>query len=109
MLKRELVQQKTKNDNIKTVKNLNLWGQNLSDVNLIKDMINLEILSLSVNQISSLSSFENCTKLRELYLRKNNISQLSELSHLSNLTNLRKLNLSENPISFLEGYRANIV
>ena len=49
MLKRELIQHKSKNDNIRTVKNLNLWGQNLSDISIMKDMVNLEILSLSVN------------------------------------------------------------
>lgn len=40
----------------------------------MKDMISLEILSLSVNQISSLSALENCVKLKELHVRKNNIS-----------------------------------
>lgn len=38
--------------------------------------------SFSVNQISTLADFEDCERLQELYLRKNNIPDLSELAYL---------------------------
>ena len=56
------------------MKSLNLWGQDLSDVSLLTQMCAVEVLSLSVNNISSLKDFSSCHKLQELYLRKNEVS-----------------------------------
>lgn len=39
-------------------------------ISIIRQMPNLEVLSLSVNKISTLADFAHCPKLRELYLRK---------------------------------------
>jgi Leucine-rich repeat (LRR) protein len=36
----------------------------------------LEVLSLSVNNISTLRDVQNCYNLKELYLRKNTISDI---------------------------------
>ena len=36
----------------------------------------------SVNKISSLADFEDCHKLQELYLRKNNIKDINDLVYL---------------------------
>ncbi len=36
------------------VKSLNCWGQDLADVSILSQMPNVEVLSLSVNQISTL-------------------------------------------------------
>jgi Leucine-rich repeat (LRR) protein len=69
----ELVQQKCKTSNLSMIKNLNLCGTYLEDVSLLNTMTNLEVLSLSVNCIKTLSAFSNLSKLQELYLRKNSI------------------------------------
>ena len=45
----------------------------------------LEMLSLSVNQLSTLRPFARCAKLTELHLRKNEIADLDELRHLVGL------------------------
>ena len=55
---------KTRVDNLKHVKNLNLWGNDLVDVSLLQQMPNVEVLSLSVNKINSLQDFGHCTKLQ---------------------------------------------
>jgi len=55
------------------VRNLNLWGTDLTDVSILSRMLNVEVLSLSVNKISSLRDFAACPKLQELYLRKNEV------------------------------------
>lgn len=60
----DLVFNKTKSDNLQTIKNLNLWGNELEDLQLIERMPNLEVISLSVNKISSLRDFANCNKLQ---------------------------------------------
>ena len=112
------------------MKSLNLWGQDLSDVSLLTQMCAVEVLSLSVNNISSLKDFSSCHKLQELYLRKNEVSFLadhnayrlqplalyafvqipdvSEVSHLANLQDLRVLWLSDNPCAQNPDYRAKV-
>ncbi|KAK6061131.1 leucine Rich repeat-containing domain protein, partial [Cooperia oncophora] len=45
-------------------------------------MVNIEVLSLSVNRVETLQPLRNCTRLVELYLRKNNIESLTELEYL---------------------------
>ena len=67
----ELIQMKCKTDKLGSIKNLNLWGNDLDDISIIKDMPNIEICSLSLNKIFSLKDFSTCKKLIELYLRKN--------------------------------------
>lgn len=44
--------------------------------------ISLFSVPFSVNQISTLADFEDCERLQELYLRKNNIPDLSELAYI---------------------------
>lgn len=51
----------------------------------------------SVNRISGLSDFEDCHKLQELYLRKNNIQDINDLVYLQGLKHLKNLWLEENP------------
>jgi Leucine-rich repeat (LRR) protein len=72
-------------------------------------MPNLEVVSLSVNKISTLQPFSQCFKIQELYLRKNLVSDLSEITHLVNLKNLRVLWLSDNPCSADQYYRPTII
>ena len=51
-------------------------------MSILSRAVNVEILSLSVNKVSSLAAFRECRRLRELYLRKNCIASLKELVHL---------------------------
>ncbi|KAF5905167.1 protein C21orf2 [Clarias magur] len=60
-------------------------------------MPNVEVLTLSANNISSLEHLANCQHLTELYLRRNDIHNVSELSYLKNLACLKVLWLAENP------------
>ena len=105
----DLISAKTRCDNLLLIKNLNLWGNEIEDIRLLRQMPNIEILSLSVNRISSLKEFANCKKLQELYLRKNNISDLEELRYLIDLPDLRILWLLDNPCSEQENYREIVI
>ncbi|XP_030608148.1 cilia and flagella associated protein 410 isoform X1 [Archocentrus centrarchus] len=96
-LTRKLVLAKAKASDLESVKKLNCWGCNLTDISIFTQMPNIEVLTLSVNGILSLSPLAGCLCLSELYLRKNMIPSLSELSHLRPLTRLRVLWLAENP------------
>jgi len=91
------------------VKNINLWGCKLQDVSILKEMPNVEIVSLSVNSIDSLKYFACCSKLKELYLRKNNISELQEVESLCHLEHLRVLWLCDNPCVGDTQYRKYVI
>ncbi|XP_017276335.1 cilia and flagella associated protein 410 [Kryptolebias marmoratus] len=96
-LTRKLVLAKAKASDLESVKKLNCWGCNLTDISIFTQMPNIEVLTLSVNSISSLSPLAGCLSLSELYLRRNMIPSLSELCYLCPLTRLRVLWLAENP------------
>ena len=57
ILSRELILAKCKTDNLKLLKNLNLWGVGFEDVSILNQMPNIEVLSLSINKISTLRDF----------------------------------------------------
>jgi len=109
VLTKELIIDKCKKENFNEIKNVNLWGNDLSDMTMIRQLQNIEVVSLSVNKISTLVDFSYCTKIQELYLRKNQIEDIREVRHLSNLKNIKVLWLSDNPCSSVENYRLYII
>jgi len=50
---------KCKTDNIKRIKKLDVWSSDLDECSIIKEMTNIEICSLSLNKIASLSYFSS--------------------------------------------------
>ncbi|KAJ3441919.1 cilia- and flagella-associated protein [Anaeramoeba flamelloides] len=97
------------NTDISQLANLNLWGGGYADVSLISQMKNLEVITLSLNQVKTLKPFSNCTKLRELIMRKNKISDLRELKYLGNLKHLTSLWLKENPVAYDPNYKQTVI
>ena len=108
ILKEHMILQKTHTTNLRDVRNLNMWGFDLTNVDIISKLDNIETLSLSLNKISSLAPFAQCDKLQNLYLRENNIQNLSEIDYLANLPNLTALMLRDNPIASHPNYRIYI-
>jgi hypothetical protein len=108
-LTQEFIALRTKCDRLESIKNLNLWGNDLEDISIIKNMPNLEVVSLSVNKIRTLKDFSYLRNLRELYLRKNSIAEINEVKYLVNLPNLRVLWLSENPVVETKNYRSIVI
>jgi hypothetical protein len=105
----DMIFQRLKTNKLDSIKNLNLWGHDLEDVSILNDLPNVEVLSLSVNKISTLKDFSNCKKLTELYLRKNLISNIAEVQYLVGLEKLRVLWLCDNPCANLPQYRPYII
>lgn len=105
----ELIVQKTKCEDFAMIKNLNLWGCDVEDISVIRRLHNAEVLSLSMNRISSLVDLQDCKALQELYLRKNLIADVNELRYLSNLPNLKVLWMLENPCTETEDYRQKVL
>lgn len=108
-LARDIIMAKYRTDNIQMIRELNLWGNNLSDVTLLKEMKNIEVLILTINQISSLEDFGYCPKLKQLYLRENLISNVTDVIHLQKLQYLKKLILKGNPCTTQSNYRLSII
>lgn len=97
VLSESLVLAKTRSQDLKSVLKLNCWGSGIKDVSLVRQMINVEVIGLSCNEVSTLEDFAHCPKLRELILRKNNIKNIAEVAHLQGLPKLTSLWLGENP------------
>ncbi|XP_021951761.1 uncharacterized protein LOC110848761 isoform X3 [Folsomia candida] len=110
-LTEDMIIARTKSSELGAVKKLNCWGSDLIDVSLVKRLANVEVLSLSLNKITTLSDFQYCRNLVELYIRRNAIRDLSELCYLQELTRLRRLLLAENPCVDTAGplYRATVI
>ena len=105
----DLIVHKCKTDNLSKIKKLDVWSSDLEEVALVKDMPQLEICSLSLNQLTSLRFFSNCQNLTELYLRKNQISDLLEIRHLQSCHKLKVLWLCDNPMAQHPYYRQFII
>uniref|UniRef100_A0A2K5NCP3 Cilia- and flagella-associated protein 410 n=1 Tax=Cercocebus atys TaxID=9531 RepID=A0A2K5NCP3_CERAT len=69
----------------------------LHSISICREMPSLEVITLSVNSISTLEPVSRCQRLSELYLRRNRIPSLAELFYLKGLPRLRVLWLAENP------------
>ncbi|OHS99174.1 Leucine Rich Repeat family protein [Tritrichomonas foetus] len=108
-LTEHMVLTKTRANSLTNIVQLNMWGYNLVDVSLFEYMENIEVVSLSINNIRSLQPFSKCTKLRQLLLRHNEIDDFDQLNFLINLHNLTNLGLSENPIASQSNYREIVI
>lgn len=108
-LTQEMISMKAKNNRIQTITHINFWGSDLDDISILSNMPMLEVVSLSVNKIRFLKSFENMQNLKQLSLRKNLISDFNELKYLATCPNLQILWLSENPISDSPNYRSLVI
>jgi len=96
-LTEDMVVARTRVSDMNHVKKLNCWGAELSDVSVLRRLKHVEVLSLSVNSISTLADIQYCKNLQELYIRKNRIPDISEICWLRDLPRLRNLWLEENP------------
>eukprot|EP01105_Mastigella_eilhardi_P017230 TRINITY_DN3961_c0_g1_i2.p1 TRINITY_DN3961_c0_g1~~TRINITY_DN3961_c0_g1_i2.p1 ORF type:complete len:436 (-),score=83.72 TRINITY_DN3961_c0_g1_i2:577-1857(-) len=104
-----MVLAKIRVENLMQVRNLNLWGNELTDISILAEMPNLEVVSLSINKISSLSVFAKCPNIAEIYVRKNEIADLREVKYLQNNRKLRILWLGSNPCAQLPNYRLKVL
>ena len=55
---------------------MNMFDFKIDSIALVREMSNLEIVSLSENRISTLRDLAHCPNIQELYIRKNNIYDL---------------------------------
>ncbi|XP_069184448.1 dynein axonemal assembly factor 11 isoform X9 [Procambarus clarkii] len=108
-LTEDMVVARSKGSDLHNVRKLNCWGSELSDVSVVRKLENVEVLSLSVNRISTLADFQHCPNLQELYIRKNNIADINEILYLRQLPKLKSLWLADNPCAEFEQYRLTVL
>ncbi len=82
-------------DDLLKIKELNLSGKEITDLEGIDYIANLTKLDISKNNISNIDSLRNLTELQELVMNTNKLESAVKLSFL---TNLVKLDLSGNKI-----------
>jgi len=70
---------------LSNVRKLICWGSNLTDISIVRQMVNLEILNVSVNNLTTLKDLSHCPRLKELYIRKNHVNSIDEIAFLKNL------------------------
>ncbi|KAK7495711.1 hypothetical protein BaRGS_00013158 [Batillaria attramentaria] len=104
-----LVLARTRASDLESVRKLNCWASQIRDASIVRKMPNLEVCSLSVNNLSSLEDFSHCPNLQELYIRKNRVQSLSDVHYLKGLDKLRVLWLSDNPCSEGDSYRMTVL
>ena len=92
-----------------SIKQLNLWGLQVSDISILSKLPLLETISLSMNQIKDISIFKNMKNIKELYLSDNQISDFAQIENLKNCQKLEKLVLKGNPIINEPGYPKKII
>ena len=92
-----------------SIKQLNLWGLQVSDISILSKLPLLETISLSMNQIKDISIFKNMKNIKELYLSDNQISDFGQIENLKNCQKLEKLVLKGNPIINEPGYPKKII
>jgi hypothetical protein len=106
-----MVAARAKTSDMEGLVKLNFWGSDLTDISIVRQFKRAEVLSFSLNMIATLSHFQFCTNLRELYIRRNRIQDLREVCYLTDLPNLKTLLLSENPCCDSAGnlYRPTVI
>lgn len=109
VLTENIVLSRTRQHDLSRVRKLNCWGSELSDVSIVERMPHVEVLSLTINNITTLRDFGACKNLQELYLRKNKIADINELYYIQELPNLKKLTLNENPCAEHPNYRYTVL
>ncbi|KAB7498785.1 Protein C21orf2-like protein [Armadillidium nasatum] len=108
-LTEDMVIARSKGAELHNIKKLNCWGSELTNVAVVRNLPNVEVLSLSVNQISTLEDFQYCRNLQELYIRKNNINDINEVLYLQNIPKLKWLWLADNPCAEFDEYRLTVL
>ncbi|WP_452602862.1 leucine-rich repeat domain-containing protein [Pontimicrobium sp. MEBiC06410] len=80
---------------LKSLKELLVVGNLISDITPLKNLSNLEVLDLSYNKITNLESISGLKKLTYFHARDN---QIQDIEPLENLKFLNNLSLSRNKI-----------
>ena len=105
----ETILSRANSKNPESIKQLNLWGLQVSDISILSKLPLLETISLSMNQIKDISIFKNMKNIKELYLSDNQISDYGQIENLKNCQKLEKLVLKGNPIINEPGYPKKII
>ena len=94
----------------KVLKQLNLSFNCINSLeHLNNNLYNLKMINLANNQLSKLDGLHKLLNINEIYLANNVITQINEIYHLQYLSQLDVLDLTGNPIQNLADYRLRII
>ncbi|PWA15620.1 hypothetical protein CCH79_00016640, partial [Gambusia affinis] len=86
-----------------------LKGNQLSSVEGLENLRNIQVLDLSRNCITSLSGLQNLRYLYFIDLEKNQIMEIEDLKYVIDLLMLTNLNLLDNPVQEHPDYRLTVI
>eukprot|EP00826_Nyctotherus_ovalis_P041513 TRINITY_DN4191_c0_g1_i1.p1 TRINITY_DN4191_c0_g1~~TRINITY_DN4191_c0_g1_i1.p1 ORF type:complete len:201 (-),score=60.42 TRINITY_DN4191_c0_g1_i1:137-739(-) len=109
ILTTKVIMHRAKSDKLSSITKLLLSTLDLTDISAIRQLPNLEIVTLSLNRVSTLRDFSFCPRITELYLRSNRIADISEVKYLVPLKRLRVLWLCGNPCADTPNYRLTVI
>ena len=89
--------------NLTSLEALILWGNSITDVSGLSEVVSLRVLSLGYSNIPDISPVAGLTNLTDLGFSDMNIPDLSVLSGLSNLEKLRLIATNTTDLSLLSG------
>ena len=89
--------------NLTSLEALILWGNGITDVSGLAEVVSLRVLSLDYSNIPDISPVAGLTNLTDLSFSDMNIPDLSVLSGLSNLEKLRLIATNTTDLSLLSG------
>ncbi len=92
-------------ESLTNLQELTLSENKITEIKGLEALTNLIILTLSENKISEIKGLESLTKLQEISL---NMNKISEIKGLEALKNLQKLNLEWNQITEIKGLESLI-
>jgi hypothetical protein len=87
-------------DQLKSLKEIYLWNQDIREIKSLDKLIDIEVLNLHNNKIEEIRNIDTLINLRKLSLKKNKII---EIKGLTQQKNLNYLDLSENRIKDIKG------
>ncbi|CEF68724.1 Leucine-rich repeat-containing protein [Strongyloides ratti] len=93
----------------KSIMHFNGAGNNLSQIEFLEKLINLEYVDVSNNKLNSLKGLNNAINLVYLIASYNNITDKRELDIFENFQFMKFLDLVHNPICLIDGYKKKIL
>jgi len=81
----------------------------LTEIEGLDNLVNLEVLDLSYNQITTLKGLENLKKIKELWLNSNKIENFKDLDLLESNKTLDTIYLGGNPVASYPDYRQKLL
>lgn len=92
-----------------SITELDLSSNDLEDLGFVSSLLNLEVLVIDQNRLSSTRSLCDCPELRVFSIRNNALSDFNCVENLEDSENLQALSIQGNPLSAVEFIHLRVI